>query len=114
MSKLIGSVLMASVMAGVGLSTLTPAPAQAQAAARRTMEQCVNRVVANLAKAKTPEAEVGAAIVAQCDKPLRATLADAIKTGEAGGCTVESCLSMAQSRASDEATQLYRQRVTAR
>ena len=109
MSKRIGSVLALSVMAA-GLATLDTAPAQAQASGRRTMEQCVNRVIANLAKSKAPEAQVGAMVVSQCDKPLRATLAEAIKSGEAGGCTVESCLSMAQTRASDEATELYRQR----
>jgi hypothetical protein len=44
---------------------------------------------------------------------LRATLAEAIKRGEAGGCTVESCLDLARTRASAEAMAAYRQ-MTAR
>ena len=65
-----------------------------------------------LAKAKTPEDKVGPAIVKECDRQLRAALSDAIKTGEAGACTIESCLKMAQERASDESTEMYRQRVS--
>ena len=111
MSKRIGSVLASALIAAAGLAALSAQPAEAQAGGRRTMEQCVERVVGSLAKSKAPEASVGAAVVSQCDKPLRATLAEAIKSGEAAGCTVESCLSIAQSRTSDEATELYRTRV---
>ncbi len=48
----------------------------------------------------------------ECDAQLRSTLAAAIKSGEAGGCTVESCLTMAQGRAAEEATAAYRAQVS--
>jgi hypothetical protein len=38
-------------------------------------------------------------------------LAEAIQSGEAPFCTVESCLDMARSRAAQEATAEYRQRI---
>jgi hypothetical protein len=85
--------------------------AQANQSSRQAMEQCVGRVLATMAKAKTPETQVGSAVTAKCDSPLRATLADAIKNGEAGGCTVESCLDLARARASAEAIAAYRQTI---
>lgn len=75
---------------------------------RVSMEQCVGRVLTTMAKSKAPEAQVGPAVTAQCDSPLRATLAEAIKKGEAGGCTVESCIDLARTRASAEAMAAYR------
>lgn len=84
----------------------------ADAAGRDQMQECATRVLGRLAKAKAPEDQVGPAIVKECDRQLRAALSDAIKTGEAGGCTVESCLKLAQERAADESTEMYRQRAS--
>jgi len=53
----------------------------------------------------------GKAVVQQCDRQLRATLQAAIQSGEAGACTVESCLALARERAAEEATQSYSQQV---
>jgi len=77
------------------------------------MEQCVDRVLARLVRAKVPESQVSPAVLSACDGPLRVTLGEAIQSGEAPFCTVESCLDldMARSRAAQEATQEYRQRV---
>jgi hypothetical protein len=83
--------------------------AQANYSSRQTMEQCVSRVLAIMAKSKAPETQVGSAVTTKCDSPLRATLADAIKRGEAAGCTVEGCLDLARTRASAEAIAAYRQ-----
>jgi hypothetical protein len=47
-------------------------------------------------------------VVSRCDRQLRATLQEAIQTGQAGSCTVDSCLAMARQRASDEAVMAYR------
>jgi len=77
---------------------------------RQSMEQCVSRVLTRLTRARAPEAQVGPTVLSECDGPLRATLAEAIRTGEAGLCTVESCIGMARSRAAEEATEAYRQR----
>ena len=94
----------------IALTTATlPSPAHA-APGRQSMEQCVNRVLARLARARADEAQVGLTVVSQCDGPLRAALAEAIQSGEAPLCTLESCMGMARSRASDEATAEYRQR----
>ena len=79
---------------------------------RTSMERCVDGVLSKMARAKAPEAQVGKAVVSQCDKPLRAALASAIQTGEAPMCSVESCIAMARERAAEEATSAYRQRVT--
>ena len=76
------------------------------------MEQCVQRVLTKLYRAKAPETQVGPSIVQECDAQLRATLAAAIRSGEAGGCTIESCLTMAQGRAAEEATAAYRAQVS--
>src|SRR5215213_7086571 len=84
--------------------------AQAQGA-RGSMEQCVERVLTRLARAKASEKEVGPAVISGCDGPLRAAVADAIKTGEASICaTVESCMATARQRAADEARLAYRER----
>ena len=72
------------------------------------MEKCVGRVLATMARAKA-QVQVGSAVTTQCDSPLRATLAEAIKKGEAGGCTVDACLDLARTRASAEAIAAYRQ-----
>jgi hypothetical protein len=90
----------------------TSAPASAQAAGgRQLMEQCVNRVLSRLGRARAPEGRVGPAVLSECDGPLRAALAEAIQSGEAPVCTVETCIGLARSRAAEEATEAYRQRV---
>jgi len=104
----------ALIAAGAVWLALTPgSQAQANQPSRQSMEQCVGRVLATMAKSKAPEVQVGSAVTTQCDSPMRATLAEAIKKGEAGGCTVESCLDLARTRASAEAIAAYRQ-MTAR
>ena len=75
------------------------------------MERCVQRVFTRLARASAPEAQVGRAVISSCDGPLRASLAAAIRSGEAAMCTVESCIQMARQRAAEEATAAYRQRM---
>jgi ABC-type transporter MlaC component len=86
----------------------TPSAAQA-AGGRQAMQQCVTRVLSGLARQQAPDTQVGSAVLSRCDGPLRTALADAIQTGEAANCTVESCLDMARSRAAAEAIQAYRQ-----
>lgn len=76
------------------------------------MEQCVDRVLTRLARAKAPEREVGRAVISGCDGPLRSTLAEAIKSGEARMCaSLESCIDIARKRAAQEATESYQERV---
>ena len=74
------------------------------------MESCVERVLTRLARARAPETRVGPAVVSSCDRPLRASLAAAIRSGEAAMCTVESCIGVARQRAADEAVAAYRRR----
>ena len=93
--------------AAIALATFASAPADA-GGGRQSMEQCTGRVLGRLLKARAPETQVGPAVIQQCDAQLRSTLAAAIRSGEAGGCTVESCLTLAQQRAAEEATQAYR------
>src|SRR3954468_3807086 len=60
----------------ITLTTATlPSPAHA-APGRQSMEQCVDRVLARLARARADEAQVGLTVVSQCDGPLRAALAE--------------------------------------
>lgn len=103
-------ILPAATALVLGAATLTPVAAQG-GAARGSMEQCVNRVLTGLLRAKTPASQAGRAVVQQCDSQLRATLQAAIQSGEAGACTVESCLAIARERAAEEATQAYSQQV---
>jgi len=103
-----------AVAASVCLAALASIPeAQAASSARQAMERCVDRVLTSMARTRAPEIRVGSAVASQCDSPLRATLADAIRNGEAAFCTVESCLDLARTRASAEAMETYR-RMTAR
>jgi len=91
------------------LSLVLSSGAFAQSAnARQSMERCVERVLSQMARTKAPEAQVGQAVVSQCDAPLRAVLQSAIQTGEAAVCSVESCIGMARQRAAEEATSAYR------
>src|SRR3954462_3664398 len=88
----------------IALATATlPAPAHA-APGRQSMEQCVDRVLSRLSRARADEAQVGPTVLSQCDGPFRAALAEPIQSGGAARCTVESCRGRARSRASDEAT----------
>ncbi len=104
----------AQLAAATALSAiLLTASASAQTAGtRQSMERCVDTVLARMARAKAPEAQVGSAVVSQCDAPLRAALASAIQNGEAFICTVESCIGMARARAAEEAKSAYRERLS--
>jgi hypothetical protein len=103
---------LSSFMLACGLLLSTAAHAQG-GPARVSMERCVDRVLARLTKAKAPEREVGRAVIADCDRPLRATLVEAMKTGEAAMCaSVEACLDIARKQTADEAREAYRARVT--
>jgi hypothetical protein len=102
----------AIAIAFAGGALLTSAPAEAQSRrGRGSMEQCVDRVLSQLARSRAPEAAVGRNVVSKCNGPLRATLAKAIASGEAALCSVESCIGAARERAAEEATAAYRQRV---
>jgi hypothetical protein len=106
-------IITASAFAALLLAA--PALAQNNAAARGTparqsMEQCVQTVLTRLARTNAPETEVGPALRQSCDAQLRATLAAAIQAGQAGGCTVDTCIDLARDQASLEATQQYRAR----
>ena len=87
--------------------------AQAQGGpARASMERCVDRVLSGLAKAKAPESEVRNAVLSGCDGPLRATLGEAIKSGEARMCSsFDACIDLARKQTADEAKEAYRSRV---
>jgi hypothetical protein len=91
----------------------SPAGYAQSGSARASMERCVGRVLDRLAKAKTPEAAVGRTVVSECDGPLRATLVEAMKTGEARMCaSVEACLDIARKETADRAKEAYRVRVS--
>jgi hypothetical protein len=95
----------------LGMFLFSSAGVAQTATARGSMERCVDNVLSRMARAKAPEAQVGDAVVAKCDAPLRAALASAIETGEAFICSVESCIDMARQRAADEARSAYRERL---
>ena len=103
--------LTASIIAAFAVAAADAAVAQSRGRRSQTMEQCVGAVLGRLARAGAPESQVGPAVVSQCDGPLRARLAAEVAAGRAGGCTVETCLDMARSRAAEEATQAYRSTV---
>jgi hypothetical protein len=94
----------------VGAALMSPPALARSGAGRGAMESCVQRVLTRLARARAPETQVGRAVVSSCDGPLRASLAASIRSGEAGMCTVESCLGVARERAAEEAVAAYRQR----
>ena len=77
---------------------------------RQSMAQCVSRVLSGLARRGAPESQVGPAVLSRCDRPLRASLAESIRSGEAPNCTVETCMDMARTRTVAEAIGAYRQR----
>jgi hypothetical protein len=102
---------LALISAGA-LATIGLGPAEARRArAAPSMEACVARVLDGLARRRAPEGAAGSAVLARCDRPLRAALAAAIRAGEAGGCTVESCLDIARQEAAAEATQAYQRKL---
>lgn len=110
--RLVERISMVSGVVSLALIAGGSAAMAQSAKGRQSMEQCVQTQLTSLARAQTPEQQVGAVVVAKCDGPLKATLAEAIRTGEAGGCTVQSCLAIAKERASAEAAQAYRQMIT--
>ena len=100
---------------GIGMAVCATlgSTASAQAAdARLTMERCVDRVLLRLANSRASEAQVGRAVIVECDIALREAVASAIATGEAFVCSVESCMWIARERAADEAISAYRQRLS--
>ena len=108
--------LVALAAAGTAALLLLAGAGDAAAAktgrARQSMEQCVERLLQSFARERAPAERVGPAVVSRCEGPLRETLAEAIRSGEAGLCTLESCLSLARERAAEEATMAYRQMTT--
>ena len=102
-----------AVTVAAGVAAFAAAPSAAQAAeGRHAMEQCVDRVLSRLTRSKAGDAQVGPAVLSECDQPLRLVLADAIESGEAPGfCKVAFCLDIARSRAAQEATAEFRRRV---
>ena len=113
MPKLSSKAFVALVTTSLALIAGVNVPAVAQdSATRQSMEKCVVTVLQRLARSRAAESQVGPAVVSQCDRQLRATLAAAIRTGEAAFCTVETCIDLARARATEEATQLYRQHAT--
>ncbi len=101
-----------SVAAAVtALSAALPTAAQA-IGGRQLMEQCVDHVLSRLALARAAETQVGPAVLSECDGALQAVLADAIESGEAPAfCKVGFCITLARSRAAQEATEEYRRRI---
>jgi hypothetical protein len=96
-----------------GAVMLSPAAHAQGGSARGSMERCVDRTLDGLAKAKTPDAAVGRAVIAECDGPLRATLIEAMKTGEARMCaSVEACIDIARKETAARAKEAYRARLT--
>ena len=99
---------------GIGMAvcaTLGSTASAQTADARLTLERCVDRVLSRMADARASEAEVGRAVIVQCDSALKEAVASAITTGEAFVCSVESCMWIARERAANEAISAYRQRL---
>lgn len=86
------------------------APQAREARQRDAMEQCVENLMVRLGRSKAPESQVGQEVVSRCDRELHETLAEAIRSGEAPFCSVESCLELARMRAAKEAREEYRER----
>ena len=105
--------LAAGFAAAVAVLAPLSVPTAARAASgRQAMSQCVNRVLAGLARRRAPESQVGPAVLSRCDKPRRASLAEAIRTGKAAECSsVDDCIDVARSRAVASAIAAYRKRL---
>ena len=92
-------------------SAALPCAAQAKGG-RQLMEQCVDHVLSRLAQARAAETQVGPAVLSECDGALQAALADAVESGEAPAfCKVGFCITLARSRAAQEATEAYHRRI---
>src|SRR3954452_8942181 len=102
---------LSAAAAVTALSTTLPTSAQAKGG-RQLMEQCVDHVLSQLALARAAETQVGPAVLSECDRALQAVLADAVESGEAPAfCKVGFCITLARSRAAQEATEEYRRRI---
>jgi hypothetical protein len=102
---------LSAAIAIAALSAALPTAAQAKGG-RELMEQCVDHVLSQLARARAAETQVGPAVLSECDGALQAVLADAIESGEAPAfCKVGFCITLARSRATEEATEAYRRRI---
>jgi hypothetical protein len=102
---------LSAAAAVTALSATLPTAAQAKGG-RELMEQCVGHVLSRLAQARAAETQVGPAVVSECDRALQAVLADAIESGEAPPfCKLGFCITLARSRAAQEATEEYRRRI---
>ena len=100
-----------SAAAATVLSAALPSAAQAKGG-RQLMEQCVDHVLSQLARARAAETQVGPAVLSECDGALQAALADAVESGEAPAfCKVGFCITLARSRAAQEATEAYHRRI---
>lgn len=107
MSRL--AVLAVGLALSCGLIAVSPAQAQ-QNAARDALAQCVERVFTGFSSKKATDIEIARALRSQCDNEVKATLADAIKTGEASSCTMEKCMQVARDEVARQAKELYRKR----
>jgi hypothetical protein len=102
---------LSAAAAVTALSATLPTAAQAKGG-RELMEQCVDHVLSQLARARAAETQVGPAVLSECDRALQAVLSDAIETGEAPAfCKVGFCITLARSRAAQEATEAYHRRI---
>src|SRR3954468_5916157 len=102
---------LAAALAVTVFSAALPTAARAKGC-RQLMEQCVGHVLSRLAQARAAETQVSPAVVSECDGALQAVLADAIESGEAPAfCKVGFCITLARSRAAQEATEAYRRRI---
>src|SRR3954469_9440374 len=104
-------ITLSAAVAVTALLRALPTAAQAQGG-RKMMEQCVDHVLSRLAQVRAAEAQIGPAVLSECDGALQAVLADAIESGEAPAfCKVGFCITLARSRAAQEATKAYRRRI---
>jgi hypothetical protein len=102
---------LSAALAVTAFSAALPPAVQAKGG-RQLMERCVDQVLSRLTQARAAETQVAPAVLSECDGPLQAVLADAIESGEAPAfCKVGFCITLARSRAAQEATEEYRRRV---
>src|SRR5215207_8613468 len=98
----------ALALAAASLPATAQMPQGGGGPARQDMQRCVGGVLSQLARSQSPETLVGPTVVSRCDRQLRAALQESIKTGEAGSCSVDTCLASARQRASEQAVLAYR------
>ena len=102
---------LSAALAMTAFSAALPTAAQAKGG-RQLMEQCVDHVLSRLAQARAAETQVGPAVLSECDGALQAALSDAVESGEAPAfCKVGFCITLARSRAAQEATEAYHRRI---